>query len=281
MFYSFIPCRFRGCSILLPALLAGLCWSTQTVSAQENCRLVAGFEPELPYHFLSEQGNIIGIDADILRLTLVDLGCELAFQVTPWKRTLVQVKNGDLDIAIGASFKDERAKFAHYSVPYRGQPHVVFENKSQGSGASTLAEYLKSGRSLGVVLGWHYTNKIRALLDDPVYKPQIEIAPKFELAVKMHDANRFDGFLGNPSNLAATIGKQALYGKYRMIKADVDILHYLFSRKSVDADLAKRFNQRLTEKIAQGFFFDVCKKYENMLISSCEFLSTIDANAGN
>lgn len=278
---SLVQCSYRSKCVFLSVLLAGLAWNTQTVAAQVNCRLVAGFGIEPPYHYPNDQGNIIGIDADILRIVLEDLGCTLVYEERPWKRTLVQIKSGDLDVTLGASFKEERAKFAHYSIPYRGQPHVVFENKSPGSNTATLVEFLENGHSLGVVLGWHYTNKIRELLDDPAYEKQIQIAPRFDLAVKMHKAKRFDGFLGNPALLVVEIGEQALNERYRKIKADVDILHFLFSRKTVDADLAKRFNQRLTERLAEGFFFDVCKKYEHMLLSSCAFLSTADAVAAN
>ena len=161
----------RGRRVFAIVLFAIISWNGSAVFAQEKCRMAAGFGIEAPYHFPNEQGKIIGIDADILRIVLADLGCALVYRERPWKRTLVQIKDGDLDVTLGASFKEERAKFAHYSVPYRGQPHVLFEDKAPGSGAATLVAFLKSGRSLGVVLGWHYTNKIRALLDDPVYRP--------------------------------------------------------------------------------------------------------------
>lgn len=145
---SLVPWSYHSTGVFLLVLLAGLTWNTQTVAAQENCKLVDGYGTEPPYHYPNDQGNIIGIDADILRIVLEDLGCALVFEERLWKRTLFQIESGELDVTLGASFKDKRAKFAHYSVPYRGQPHVVFENKSPGSGTSTLAKYLKNGHSL-------------------------------------------------------------------------------------------------------------------------------------
>lgn len=97
----------------------------------------------------------------------------------------------------------------------------------------------------------------------------------------MHDRGRFEGFLANPSVVAGEIGIQALREKYRMIKADIDTLHFLFSRATVEAGLVARFNQRLAERIEDGFFLDVCGKYEHMLISSCALLSTTDWKTGN
>ena len=77
------------------------------------------------------------------------------------------------------------------------------------------------------------------------------------------------------------MGKQRLNETYRMIKADIDILHFLFSRVTVDAGLVSQINERLAQRFEDGFFINVCKKYESLLIASCEFLSTTDPETGN
>ena len=238
------------------------------------CNLVAGYTAEPPYHYPDNDGKIIGIDADILRGVLNDIGCSITFEILPWKRTLSQIKGGRTDTTMGASFKNERAKFAYYSIPYRGQPHVIVIKKSANVVAGSLKEFLENGHSLGVVLGWHYTNDIRALLDAPEYRSQIFVAPKFELLLKMDAARRFSGFLTNPSVLAGFIGGERLKAEYNMVRADVDILHFLFSKKSVSAETAHKYNSRLKERLDTGFFFEICKKYESQLVSGCTYLST-------
>jgi len=272
---------FRSAAICALLVIASLVWSLRTGLAQESCRIVAGYEHDPPYHYQDEQGIVIGIDADIFRIVLDDLGCKLVFETSPWKRTLANVRTGALDATLGASFKDERAKWAHYSIPYRGQPHVVFENKVPGTNVASLSNYLKDGHSVGVVLGWHYTDKIRKLIDDPAYRPLIEVAPDIEALVRMHDRGRFEGFLANPSTVANRMGKQRLNETYRMIKADIDILHFLFSKATVDAGLVSQFNERLEQRFKTGFFFDVCRKYEPLLIASCDFLSPKDPGTWN
>ncbi len=271
------------CSVVITALMvfASVVLILRTGLAQGSCQIVAGYEHDPPYHYQDEQGKVIGIDADILRIILNDVGCQLVFETNPWKRTLIGVRTGKLDATLGASFKDERAKWAHYSIPYRGQPHVVFENKVPGTNVASLSNFLKDGHSVGVVLGWHYTDKIRKLIDDPAYQSLIEVAPDVETVVRMHGRGRFEGFLANPSAVANRMGKQRLNETYRMIKADIDILHFLFSRETVDAGLVSQFNERLEERIENGLFFDVCKKYERLLISSCDFLSTKNTETGN
>jgi len=257
--------------------LAGVLLTVVPGFGNAACDLVAGYTAEPPYHYPNEDGKIIGIDADILRIVLSDIGCDIRFEILPWKRTLAQIKGGQTDTTMGASFKDERAKFAHYSGPYRGQPHVIAIKKSANVVAASLKEFLEDGNRLGVVLGWHYTDEIRALLDAPRYGSQIVLAPRFENLVKMHNADRFLGFLTNPSVLAGLIGREKLKRDYHMIFADTDTLHFLFSKKSVSEDIAQRFNKRLEENLRSGFFFDICRKYENQLVSGCSYLSVPDS----
>jgi polar amino acid transport system substrate-binding protein len=254
--------------------LCGLAFGACPASANAACSVVAGYGVEPPYHYPDEDGRVIGIDADILRSVLGDIGCEIRFVQRPWKRTLVEIKEGSLDSTMGASFREERAKFAHYSMPYRGQPHVVITGKARIPAARSLSEFLDNGHNLGVVLGWHYTDAIRALLDGPRYAKQVVTVPKFELAVSMLDAGRFEGLLGNPSVLAGIVGVERVRRDYAMLPADIDVLHILFSRKSVSADIAARFNRQLEAGLEAGLFFDVCGKYESQLLSNCSFLST-------
>lgn len=240
--------------------------------ANDKCILQAGFGVEAPYHFPDNTGKIIGIDAEILRQTLNDLGCSIEFVELPWKRTLTMIKNGMVDVTLGASFKEDRNLFAHYSVPYRGQPHVVFELSSNTSKAENLIQYLDGGRTLGVINGWHYTNKIQALIKDKKYKDQVDVAPLLENAMAMLEKGRFDGYIANPSQVAAIVGQDRFKSKYKMIKADVDILHFIFSRKTVSQEFADKFNARLAHNLEKDAFMSICKPHEDMLVSPCSFL---------
>ncbi len=262
-------------------LLVGAAALPRTGLANDDCRLVAGYGMEPPYHYPDQSGQIIGIDADILRAAIEDAGCNVEFVELPWKRTLHMISNGDVDVTLGASFKKDRATFAHYSVPYRGQPHAVFEDIGKPSGASDLDAFLSAGSTLGVILGWHYTNKIQRTINKPAYRDQIVTAVSFENALKMSDGGRFDGFLANPSLVAAKIGKTEMSAKYRLIKADIDILHFLFSKASIEAELFERINRNLILQLDSGLFSQVCSRYEHMLVASCSFLSAANPSATN
>jgi polar amino acid transport system substrate-binding protein len=260
--YFFIAVAFFG----LPAI------------ANADCVLSVSYGTGKPFGYKNDNGEIVGMDIDILEATLADVGCKAEYVALPWKRTLGQIATGALDMTREASYKDERAEFAHYSVPYRGNPHVVVMGKDFPSKAADIEEFLEEGHSLGVVLGWHYTNKISALLKDDRYKDNVVVVQKFDILPEMFAKGRLDGFMANPTRIALLVGKDNLKQNYRMLPADVDILHFLLSKKSVSAVLAERFNDALEKRLRDGFFMEVCKRYEADLVATCDFLSLPDEN---
>ncbi|MDP7624699.1 MAG: hypothetical protein QF493_07055 [Rhodospirillales bacterium] len=44
----------------------------------------------------------------------------------------------------------------------------------------TLKVFLDAGHKLGILIGWHYTDQLRLLLDDPKYQTNIVAVPKFD-----------------------------------------------------------------------------------------------------
>lgn len=62
-----------------------------------------------PYTFL-ENGQVRGIDADLLHLVLTNLGIRYDITLEPWRRCLHKMSEGKLDILLDAFYSDERAK---------------------------------------------------------------------------------------------------------------------------------------------------------------------------
>lgn len=264
--------RSRAVRSLLYTIICVVFFNLPAI-ANAGCVLSVSYGTGKPFGYKKDNGEIAGLDIDILEATLADVGCKAEYVALPWKRTLGQIATGALDMTREASYKDERAEFAHYSVPYRGNPHVVIVGKESPSKAANLREFLEEGHSLGVVLGWHYTNQISALLKDDRYKTNVVVVQKFDILPKMFAKDRLDGFMANPSRLALLVGRDNLKRTYRMLPADVDILHFLLSKKSVTPEFAERFNDALEKRLMDGFFMEVCKKYEADLVATCDFLS--------
>ncbi len=255
----------------LTVLLLSILAQPQDVAATEKCHFKVGYESD-PFQYPDTTGRMTGLDVDILRTALADTGCTVGFTVRPWSRTLLEVKNGKLDIAMGASLKSERTGFAHYTHSYRGHPHTVIVLNDTPLIATDLNEFLQNGNRLGVVLGWHYTNKIRAILDDQKYKKQILVVPRSELLPDILKYRRVEGVLGNPSEFAGHVGTEAFRSNYKLVRADVDLLHFIFSKKSVNKALFDRFNGHLEKRLQEGAFLKTCAQYQDNFITPCRFL---------
>lgn len=88
-----------------------LMFSVSVLSAKE---ITVNYEKAwFPYAF-EKNGKATGIHIDIVKEAIKKAGFDVKFVTAPWKRCLLNVKNGKSDAVIGASYKYERAKFANY-----------------------------------------------------------------------------------------------------------------------------------------------------------------------
>lgn len=66
-----------------------------------------------PYTYEIENESL-GIHVDIVREALIALKYEFKFVPYPWKRCLTNLEFGNVEVILSASYKDQRAIYAHY-----------------------------------------------------------------------------------------------------------------------------------------------------------------------
>ena len=76
---------------------------TLTTNAHSACELRIGWEQWEPYQFKDSSGNFAGLDLEIVKTVLEESGCKTNFKGISWKRLLVSIENGSMDVAMGAS----------------------------------------------------------------------------------------------------------------------------------------------------------------------------------
>ena len=72
-----------------------------------------------PFIYKDENGDSRGSDIELLRYLLAKMGCELQVMHFPERRVLFELKYGEFDVGLGASFNEERAKDFRYTDNYR------------------------------------------------------------------------------------------------------------------------------------------------------------------
>jgi polar amino acid transport system substrate-binding protein len=207
------------------------------------CELTTGYDNAKPFHYLNEDNVVVGTDADILREAMRIAECKISFLELPWIRTLQQVENGSVDIAIGAKATKERALFAHYSAPYKSIEHNLYTAKGKHGEVQSIEAFLDNNdRTLGVVIGWGYPPEIAQAINaiSNVHK-----VSKFEQLPKMLELGRIDGMIATPKTLTQLYNPKEISNKFAVRARYQEKLHFLFSKKSVNKSFVDTFNKGL------------------------------------
>ena len=99
------------------AIFSQTVFAEKAVIAVKQPLTIAINETSFPYHSIDEQGNAIGLMADMWRLWAKKQHVEVQFIVLPWLDTLSEVAKGNVDIHAGLSIIDSRRKTLEFSQP--------------------------------------------------------------------------------------------------------------------------------------------------------------------
>jgi polar amino acid transport system substrate-binding protein len=115
-----------------------------------------GLKP--PYLMLNEQNQPIGIAVELVTKILSSRQITIDHIILPWKRCLLEIQKGDVDIVPNASFKKERAEFALYTKPLYATHLALFYKKSQFTTKPEITTVSELSRYVvGGVLGFNYS----------------------------------------------------------------------------------------------------------------------------
>jgi len=234
--------------------------SVQSLGKCPNLKM--GWEVYKPFQF-QIKGKLTGIDVDILDAVYKSLNCEYQQVKIPWKRLLLQIEGGKMDIAAGATPNKKRAKYANFSSPYSTEAvyfytHRKFEKTLKFNSERDL---IKNGLVIGVVSGAYYGPIYEELLKEKSFvknKNIIEVTSEKQL-VEMIVSKRIDGALigGNLVNFHKDV-----YGFDK--KIFIHHTTFMFSKKTVKPSFVKKFNKHLKALIDKGVIKGIKKKYASL-----------------
>ena len=115
-----------------------------------------GLKP--PFLMLNDQRQPTGIAVDWLEKILQEHKIVPKHRILPWKRCLVELKRGNVDIVPNASFKVSRLQFAYYTQPiYSTHLKLYHLNSAPYKPANFTQIEQFSAHSVGGVNGFNYT----------------------------------------------------------------------------------------------------------------------------
>ena len=214
-----------------------------------NCRLTAGWDPWEPYHYIAAGGEVQGLDIEMIRAIAAQAGCEVTFAQGSWSDLLGQLRNGQVDVMMGATRIPERETFAYFSEPYREDSFMLYiiEGEQARVDNHSLEELMQDGFRLGVTQGYYYGEEFNELQMQPELAGQIVDASVGEMNFTHLLDGEIDGFLEHSP--VATAIKRRRGDTDPIIATELSIgggpVTFMFSRESVNEEIVSRFNAAL------------------------------------
>ena len=231
-----------------------------------------GWELWYPYQYHNKQSQLVGVDIEAFTAIMNTANVQYTLAELPWKTHLHFVKTGKVDMAMGASWSEERCEYAYFSLPYRIETVNLFVKKGQRDNIKldTLKDLENSPYIIGVESGYFYGDEYAELIKRPKFYSNISEVIDIEDNIKLLMSGHLNGFLADPNTVNAFIKKYRMEGEFE--KHDVEIysddIYIMLSKKSTETKLLNKINQAIVTLTQQGKL-QPSKKTPNKAITEC------------
>jgi polar amino acid transport system substrate-binding protein len=239
---------------------------------EENKNYLVGgwylFEPYQYNKVTSGGSELTGMDVEMANAISTQLKLSIKYDQVSWDQHLSDLRDGKRDIASGATFNNERAKYAYFSKPYRFEETSLFVRKDSPKVLEfkTTAEYISQLRlqnfRLGILKGSVYGDPlINAFINDPANKDIIYSYDNTSECIKAILRAEIDGFMADRVVEAATILNKKTENFVEIpLKLKVPI-HFMFSKKSVPIETVDHFNRAIESFVETPEYKRISKAY--------------------
>lgn len=238
-------------------------------SAQEPsaaaCQLKLGFEAWEPYQFTALDNKPAGLDIELVQAVAGLMGCEIVAQQGTWTELIELLKNGGVDLLLGASITPARQDYAYFSDPYRQEQFVLFVRSADVASypQNSLAEFIGSGKKVGIISEYYYGNEFADLYNQDTLKPQFVEASLGELNLARLLDEDIDGMLEDSFVGHAMLRRKGLekqIGAHSISMGNTDVF-VMFSKASVKPEQVEAFNKALAAIKADGQYNSILQRY--------------------
>ncbi len=250
--------------------------SSFVFAASESSNILSvGWELWYPYQYHNNNQQLVGLDFDIFNAIIEEAKLEVTYTELPWKRHLQYIKTGEMDMAMGASYTDERAAYAWFSKPYRVESVKLYVRKGHSSKIelSTLDDIMTSNYMIGVEGGYYYGKRYDELIKLAEFQSHISEVLDLEQNVYMLLKGHIDGFLVDPVTMSAFVEKYKLQGEFEVHSMPVyqDDIYIMLSKKSTNELLLTKINQAI-ETLKNNGTLDKISKHWSSLVQDDKLL---------
>jgi polar amino acid transport system substrate-binding protein len=252
-------CSFLSAWTILWGLTVG-------TAAQEACELLVGWEPYEPYTFTGTDGDVTGVDIDLIAAVGDEIGCTVEFVELPWARILREIERGTLDASTSTSLTQERTAWALFSEPYRETEMAIYVRRGATSDIhlQSLRDIPAQRFRLGVITEYYYGEEFEKLANDPNFSIWLDGATDYATNIRKLINGRIDGYLVEDVTVMEaeleTLGLVEEVARYPLRIAG-EKLRFMFSRQTVDPQIVVEVDAAVAGMRADGRLDAIMSKY--------------------
>lgn len=235
-------------------------------TSMPECKLVLGFDAWEPYQYIDVGDRVTGLDIELAVTVLKEMSCTAEFKAGTWVSLLNDLKNGDVDMLLGASKTPVREEFALFSQPYRMEEYSLYilKEEAQLAEIQSVSTFIEQGKMIGVVEDYFYGPEVSMLRDGSATSENFITAVIGEVNVARLLDRDIDAFLEDSFVGASVLRRKAL-GDYIVpqgITINTGDAHVMFSKQTINNDTLQRFNDALTQVKSSPFYTDLLSRYK-------------------
>ncbi|WP_085908868.1 substrate-binding periplasmic protein [Kiloniella majae] len=212
-----------------------------------------------PPYSMTEQSQISGINYDVGLEMEKRLGVEFDIRVCPFKRCLLELESGALDLFSGVAKNADREKYMAYSSPPYSAVSVVFYVRNGEADILKNYDDLYKLR-VGYVAKSHYFDPFNK--DETIPKVDVD---KEQRLLPMLNSNRIDTYVGTDPNASYEVLTMGFKGKLEKAKYNPNVevpLYFAMSRKSKHLAIIDRVGQVVQDMHDDGTMKRIHNKYQ-------------------
>lgn len=220
-----------------------------------------------PYSFLNDKQQLTGYRIEFMQQLFARLGCHLEILTdSPWKRALMLLESGEIDVLMNASKSAEREAYAWFSKPYEDEKVAVFVAAAQRDQLQLkqLADIAAKGYSVGIIRGNYYGPQVSALLEQPAFRKYVVEAIDKPALYQFVLRGRVQLYLDYfPNGLLALrdekLDQQIV--RYPLPPITIGQVHFMLSKKTVSEEFVRQLDLALAEMLRDGSVRKLQYKY--------------------
>lgn len=251
---------------MLRALLAFAALSLAALgTARAECVKTLRWNDDPPFSMRAPNGDVVGIQVDLVREALRRMGCEVRLIEMPWARALTELQAGRLDIITGAIRTADREAYAWFAAPGPQSRNVLWMSAEAARTwhFTRLEDLRQSGFRLGAQIGVRYGEDYDDLMRDPAFAATVRYVSTRRNLWLMVSAGRIDGLIADEMTGRTELQQMGLQDRIR--NSGVVVRHSpagtAFSKKSVDQEFVERFNKVNDAMLKDGSLAAIFQRY--------------------